>query len=326
MLTAFTYYDPEEEGRIQHGMKDNVFFAKEKNIVLEFAGHHHGIWRPVCPSCGSEDVWPVFERLGIRYEGCSSCGTLFAGVKDEEVEAYFAQPDLCDLRLSPKYQAHAGESRSRRWGEILDWLKFRAFRYLGKNSGLCICDYGNRWQEFAQMIKESSLCAEYEIRDSLLVDACETDASCGSMDMVLAFSYLERCTNPRMFFCEAWDKLREGGLLVFSIKAGNGFDILKLRGKNPSLLPFEHNFLPSREGIETLLYRTSFELLEYTTPGTFDLNYVMENKDGLGKEDYFLRYFLEHAESNALAEFQRFLQRSGMSSHAQLIARKKVGK
>ena len=113
--------------------------------------------------------------------------------------------------------------------------------------------------------------------------------------------------------------------MVFSIKAGNGFDILKLGGNNPSLLPFEHNFLPSRDGIEILLERTGFELLEYTTPGTFDLNYVKNNKSRLGKDDYFLQYFLSHASENSLAEFQRFLQRSGMSSHAQLIARKKVG-
>lgn len=324
MLTAFTYYDPEEEGRIQRSMKDNVFFAQEKHIVQEFAERHHGVWRPICPSCGSEDVWPIFKRLGIRYEVCNSCGSLFAGVKDKEVEAYFAQSELRSLRLSHKYQDYARESRSLRWREILDWLKFRTFRYLGKNEGLHICDYGNRWQEFAQMIRESSLCEAYEMKDSLLTDECETDVSSSMIDMVLAFSYLERCTVPEEFFCEAWNRLREGGLLIFSIKAGNGFDILKLRGENPSLLPFEHNFLPSREGIENLLHCTGFELLEYTTPGTFDLNYVLENKDGLGKDDYFLRYFLVHAESNVLAEFQRFLQRSGMSSHAQLIARKKV--
>ena len=323
MLTAFTYYDPEEEGRIQQGMKETSFFAEEKEIAKEFAEEHHSAWRADCPCCGQQEAWPIFERHGISYEQCRACGTLFAAVKDEDVDAYFRQPRLRELRLSEAYQRNAAESRSRRWEDILAWLEFRAFRYLGRSKDLRVIDYGNRWRSFAEMLSESELCGAYEARDSLLVDGEGRGAEMQA-DIVLALNYLERLTAPENFFREAASMLSFDGLLVFSIKAGNGFDILKLRGNHPNLLPYEHNFLPSRAGIERLLARTGFELLEYTTPGTFDLNYVIGNKDRLGEHDYFTRYFLEHATPNAQAEFQRFLQRSGMSSYAQLIARKKV--
>lgn len=54
-----------------------------------------------------------------------------------------------------------------------------------------------------------------------------------------------------------------------------------------------------------MLAQTGFELLEFTTPGTFDLNYVKANKDGLAE-----------------ADFQRFIPKSGLSSYAQVIARR----
>lgn len=322
MLTAFTYYDPEEEDRIQQGMKNTSFFAQEKTIAREFAVAHQSTWRADCPCCGTQEVWPIFERHGISYEWCRACGTLFAAVKDEDVEEYFALPQLRKIRLSDEYQQSATDSRSRRWADTIDWLGFRAFRYLGRNEGLRIVDYGDRWQGFSEMLQESSLCGAYVVRDSIL--ALGENQTGTEADIVFAMNYLERRTAPEGFFREAATLLSKDGLLVFSIKAGNGFDILKLRGNHPNLLPYEHNVLPSRAGIERLLERTDFELLEYTTPGTFDLNYVISNKDRLGEHDYFTRYFLDHSTPNAQAEFQRFLQRSGMSSYAQLIARKKV--
>ena len=67
------------------------------------------------------------------------------------------------------------------------------------------------------------------------------------------------------------------------------------------------------------------ELLEFTTPGTFDINYVKANQDGIDREYYFIRYFLAAASPTVQAEFQRFIQKAGMSSYAQIIARRLDG-
>ena len=138
MLTAFSYYDPEEENRIQQGMKNTAFFEREREIAHGFAASHQGLWRGTCPACGQEAAWPIFERDGVAYERCRECGSLFAAVKDADVAAYFAQEDLRSLRCSDEYQENSTESRSRRWDDILAWLGFRAFRYLGHSGGLSI--------------------------------------------------------------------------------------------------------------------------------------------------------------------------------------------
>lgn len=321
MLTAFTYYDPEEEDRIQRGMKGSPFFEREREMARAFAlAHpHHRTEAGTCPACGGRQVAPFFATWGIRYYRCAACGTIFDNVTPAEAQAYFSQPELQKLRISDAYQDAAAKSREQRWQDLIDWIAFRAFRYLGRNTGLSVLDYGNRWRGFSEMLRTSDFTGTYTLRDSLL----SPDAPCGSADIVLALNYTERCTEPHTFLEEVRGNLAKDGLFIFSIKAGHGFDILTLRENNRSILPYEHNFLPSRDGIATLLDAAGFELLEYTSPGTFDFNYVKAHKDGLGGSNYFMRYFIEHATANAQAEFQRFLQRSGMSSYAQLIARRR---
>ena len=124
-------------------------------------------------------------------------------------------------------------------------------------------------------------------------------------------------------FREFHDCLRPKGLLVLSTKAGSGLDVLLLRGNNGNVFPYEHVLMPSREGLQILLEDAGMELLEFTTPGTFDVNYVRTNKAGIAREDCFMRYFLDTASPNAEAEFQRFIQRAGLSSYAQIVARRK---
>ena len=72
-----------------------------------------------------------------------------------------------------------------------------------------------------------------------------------------------------------------------------------------------------------MLEEAGFEMLEITTPGTFDWNFVKTNSAGISEKEYFLRYFMNTATPNMEAEFQRFLQQSGMSSYAQVVAKLK---
>jgi hypothetical protein len=80
--------------------------------------------------------------------------------------------------------------------------------------------------------------------------------------------------------------------------------------------------LPSKEGIRRLLERMGFQMLEFTTPGTFDVNFLKSHKDDIAEEACFLSYFLETSTTGADADFQRFIQKHGLSSYAQVIAKK----
>lgn len=79
--------------------------------------------------------------------------------------------------------------------------------------------------------------------------------------------------------------------------------------------------LPSRKGLEKILQDAGFELLEITTPGTRDMESVLRNKDRIEDGNFFVKYLLNTADKSVLSDFQQFLQKSGLSSFAQVVAK-----
>lgn len=325
MLTAFNYYEPEEENRIQRRMKENSFFEQELKVAENFSKIHakNSTGRTSCVVCGSNKLLRFYEKWGVEYLRCEDCASIMANVREEDVEEYVHLKELKKIRLSDENQRIGSENRQQRWEELLDWLRYRTFRYCGRNTGFSILDYGNRWKGLSQLLQRSTLCEKYELRDSILVDEKQEESIMPEpVDIILALDYIQQKVKPVQLFREIHNKLKKGGLFILGVKAGSGFDILTLRENNKNIFPYEHVLMPSKEGISIMLAQTGFELLEFTTPGTFDLNYVKANKEGLAENDYFMQYFLKTATPSAEADFQRFIQKSGLSSYAQVVARR----
>ena len=349
MLTAYNYYEPEEENRVRKNLKDSALFERELSLAERYSGCHPSgtVFRESCPMCGSASVHPFYEKWGVRYVRCGSCASVFADVSQEAAENFRGMEARRALRLSETYQAEAAAARSMMWQETLDWLRFRTYRYLGRNGGLAVCDAGCRWRGFRDMLLASGLCGSYQAFDSILDDAggipvpgpCSTDGSgtffddrpcstagdCGTdggADIMLALDYMQQLHSPDGLLALAGEHLKKGGLLVISTRLGTGLDTLLLKEKNRNVFPYEHILLPSREGIRAMLEKAGFEVLEFTTPGTFDVNYIKANLDAVSGTAEFVHYFLSRSTPELEAEFQRFIQKAGLSSHAQVIARK----
>ena len=325
MLTAFNYYEPEEENRIQKGMKETALFEQELKVAEKFAKIHAkaSVGRTNCAVCGSDKLLKFYEKWGVEYLRCADCYSIIADVQEEDVEEYIHLKEMREIRLDDENQRIGSESRQQRWIELLDWLKYRTFRYCGRNTNFSILDYGTRWRGLSQLLQQSTLCEKYELWDSILVDGEQDKVGVDEpVDLILALDYIQQKVKPVQFFREAHNNLKKNGLFILGVKVGSGFDILTLRENNKNTFPYEHVLMPSKEGISIMLAQTGFELLEFTTPGTFDLNYVKANEDGLAEDDYFMQYFLKTATPSAEADFQRFIQKSGLSSYAQVIARR----
>lgn len=331
MLTAYNYYEPEEENRVRKNLKDSALFERELSLAERYSGCHPSgtVFRESCPLCGSTSVHPFYEKWGVRYVRCGFCASVFADVSQEAAENFRGMEARRELRLSEAYQAEAAAARSMMWQETLDWLRFRSYRYLGRNGGLAVCDAGCRWRGFRDMLLSSGLCGSYQAFDSILDDAggipasgpvpCGTD---GGADIMLALDYMQQLHSPDGLLALAGEHLKKGGLLVISTRLGTGLDTLLLKEKNRNVFPYEHILLPSREGIRAMLEKAGFEVLEFTTPGTFDVNYIKANLDAVSGTAEFVHYFLSRSTPELEAEFQRFIQKAGLSSHAQVIARK----
>lgn len=325
MLTAFNYYEPEEENRIQKGMKENIYFDKEVDIAKRYTG---GIVADAetksknCPICVDGTLLPFYKKWGVSYLRCENCHSVIANVKSVHTHEYQKCDELVQLRMSEEYQKDGENTRCKRWEELIDWIKFRSFRYMNKNTQLKVLDYGTKWKGLIELLQDSDLCGLYKLEKSIYTEIGDDAYKNIHYDIILALDYLQHETDPNEFLQEVYNQLDEKGLFILNTKVGSGIDILALRENNKNVFPYEHVMLPSKEGIKHLLANNGFEMLEFTTPGTFDVNFLKNNVNDIAETDYFLRYFLETSTPGGDADFQHFIQKNGLSSYAQVIARK----
>lgn len=320
MLKAYEYVEYSQSAEKPKGFWDQSLREKEIEISKRFCEGRTNRGKGICPVCGADSLRDFYQKWNVQYERCGHCNSVLAVVDSENMEEYRTYPQLSELRRSENYQKSICARRKNLWEEQLDWMSFRCYRYLDRNEGLRVIDYGNRYRAYMDLIRTSKLIGEYELRRSLLVE--EGERQIEQADVVLCMDYLQQEDKPKEFLCQVWQDLKPGGLLILSTRVGGGFDILALRENNPNVFPYEHILLPSKEGLRMMLEETNYEVLEMTTPGALDIYYVLENRGGLHEGEYFLQYLTEAAGQNELADFQRFLQKSGMSSYAQVIARK----
>lgn len=316
MLKAYDYYGlrlhPSE-------LQDAVFFRKEKAIahsfVLEYPMQES---EEICPVCGGVHTRYFFSRWDVRYLFCNTCGSIFVPVQKEILNHYLQSTEMNQLRISEAYQSQAEQRRNMIWEEQVLWAKYRIYRYLGRNHNLEMIDCGNRYFGSAVRFRDSGMCAKYELRTSIL--PLKTDFV-DKADVILYMNQLQHELNPVDALRMLKNSLKSDGILILNTRLGSGFDILTLKGDMDMLFPYEHILLPSRKGLELILQRAGYELLEITTPGTKDIETVLKNKEKIEDSNFFVKYFMETADEAALAEFQRFLQKSGLSSFAQAVAK-----
>jgi len=308
MLKAYSYIESEY---LDPGIVDRSVFSIERKIIAEFTANN-----PTpevlsnCVFCGG--FANVFiSKESVSYQRCSQCFSIFANVDDEIINRYKIYAPLMQFRNSPEFQNSAVKRRQDIWNDLLFWLEFRFARYLHGEPALKIINIGNRFNHLAEMIKNSSFCGSYNDSEPA--------------DVVLYFDQFRCLANPIRALTEIRGLLRDSGLLVMNMTVGSGFDILALRDKSENFLPYEVVLLPSTEGVEHLLNKAGFDVLEMSTPGALDVQHVELSKDALGASDLFVQYLINKTDRSTHAEFQRFLQKSGMSSHARVIAKKRYG-
>ncbi len=323
MLRSYQYT---EKSYLDYSMQDSAFQAKEMDIVQRYVKNNHkrDDLRRDCPICGEDTGRYFFTKWGVDYLLCKKCKSIFAVCSQEDVESYLRYQELIDFRTSVSYERQMTEKRQAVWKEFLEWLEVRSFRFLHKNHDLHVVDVGNRFVGFVESIKVSPICGKYELRNSdLKMETGKIGRQ--AADIVLCNDVLKTEYQPQKLLTEIKESLKPTGLLVIGARVGNGFDILTLKEKNTRICPYEHIFLPSVKGISKLLKDNGFDLLEITSAGVMDVKYVLDDAGDFEGQDGFVQYLLKETDETVLHEFQRFLQKSCMSSYVRVIARKTKG-
>ena len=318
MLKAYDYAEVNyQDSEIQNA----ELFRREKSIALKFVlNHPTQIKKKMCPICGSKYSDFIFSRWDIDYLFCEECCSIFVLIEEDTIQQYLALEEMNELRVSDDYQQQAEYRRADIWDEMVMWAQYRIYRYLGKNTDLDVIDYGNRYVGSVERFRKSGICRHYELRDSILPVKTE---KIEKANVVLYMNQLQHEVNPVSTLKKLKDSMKEDGILILNTRLGSGFDILTLKGSMDSIFPYEHIMLPSKKGLEIILDSSGFELLEITTPGTRDMESVLRNQERIEESNFFVKYLLKTADKSTLATFQRFLQKSGLSSFAQIVAKLK---
>lgn len=320
MLRSFQYT---EKSYLDYSMQSDLFREKEIEITRKYVNSHK-IRKDMyneCPICKKHSEKYFYTKWNVDYLCCTECKSVFAVYDEDVVEQYQKLQELVQLRLEDNYQEQITRGRENIWEEFLDWISVRAFRFMRRNKGLNIVDIGNRFAGYTERIKESEMCDKYDLRYSILKDN-SYQIKDSEADMVFYLDQMQKELNPEERLLELRKCLKDDGLLVLNTRAGSGFDIITLKENNAKIYPYEHIFLPSINGLIMLLEKCGYEVLEITTPGVMDVKYVMDSKDKLDDREGFVHYLLQKNDQGVLQEFQRFLQKSCLSSFVCVIAKK----
>lgn len=320
MLRSYQYT---EKSYLDYSMQSNLFQMKEIDIARRYVENHHirHDLKKKCPICDKDTGQYFFTKWNVDYLCCEECNSIFAVCDEEDVEGYLKFQDIIDLRLSDAYQVQISESRESSWREFIEWLEVRSYRFLRRNKNLNIIDISNRLSGQIDMIRGAEICRKYELRDTIIHDSYDRIAD-GEADIILYNDVIKTELHPKERLESIKGALKPDGIVVIGARAGSGFDVITLKENNTKIYPYEHILLPSVKGITKLLRGNGFEVLEITTPGVMDVKYVLEDLDKLGDREAFVKYLLKEHDESVLQEFQRFLQKSCMSSFIRVIARK----
>ena len=320
MLRSYEYT---EQSYANDSFQSNLLRDKEINFAYQFSmqkGRKNEKFRK-CPVCGKDSGQYFYTKWQVDYLVCESCKSVYACCEKDSVEMYRKYQELLEFRRSNFYQAEVTSRRQQYWEDFLEWLQIRSFRFLKKNSGLSIIDVGNRYYGYIDAIKKSDLCEQYKLIDSIL-NYSEND-EIEQADIVFYFDQMQQEQNPVNKLKELFSMLKHKGMLVIGTRAGSGFDVLTLKEHNIKIYPYEHIVLPSVQGLVGMLEDAGYKVLEVTTPGVMDVQYVREGQKWLDNSNAFVKNLVQ-ADESVLKEFQRFLQKSCMSSYVRVIAMKET--
>jgi 2-polyprenyl-3-methyl-5-hydroxy-6-metoxy-1,4-benzoquinol methylase len=142
-------------------------------------------------------------------------------------------------------------------------------------------------------------------------------------DLMVSFEVVHLLFDPISFLQNCFAKLRNNGILIFSLTNYYGFDIQILQDKSDYITPtFLNLFNP--ESISKLLESIGYRNIKISTPGLMDLQIVI-NKSKSGQLDETncpMGRFLTTCSADFIAELQSLLQKHNLSSHMVVSAQK----
>ncbi len=275
--------------------------------------------RSTCEACESPtEFWGAIDDL--NYVRCQRCASLFLQYLPSEAEWNEVLSAVSHRRNSAEMQkGDIAQSRTENvYAPKLDWIHNTLRLHNVLNPG--IAEITTLPSPFTTLLKGSSSFASVKIIEESRLMTSPVDHS---FEAAILLESLDRAHNPAGLLAAVNKRLRGPGLVFITALVASGFDMLVLGNRNKYLYPPDRANCFSLDGLERLLLRMGFKLVELSTPGVLDVEIVTAHRSLL--PDLELSGFEQRlltASAETLGAFQSFLQQNRLSSFARIVARK----
>lgn len=293
-----------------------------------------------CPTCQSRSRRPIFKKYGFSFQSCRDCATIYMSPRPSPtvLSDYYAHSENYDYWakfIFPASEASRREKICKPWLERVVGICDRH----GIDRGVLL-EVGPGFGTFASVATESGAFRKVLAVEPTpeMAQACRSrgveviearieavDPNIAEADVIVAFEVIEHIFDPGVFLKQCAKLLKPGGLLVVSCPNGLGFDIATLQEKALAV-DAEHVNLMNPASLSHLMANCEFDVLEATTPGRLDAEFVREavlaGQFSLDSESFLKRVLIDEWERLGWP-FQQFLAAHGLSSHMWVAARRR---
>ncbi len=317
----------------------NRYLELSRQDIDRFFADRSSFTEVPCPACASERYELGLEKFGFRYVTCLDCGSLYLSPRPapEMIDAYCRESEAVKFWGTHFFKETAEARRERmfkpraqlvaEWADRVGLDHSAVFVDVGSGYGIFLEEVARlgRFAQVAGIEPAPNLAAICREKGFTIVEKPVEDVRTGEIPVsfATAFEVLEHVYDPAVFLLGVRRVLRPGGLLLFTTLTVTGFDIQVLWEHSKSVYPPHHINLLSVSGMEQLVRRVGFELVELTTPGQLDVDIVRNivNEDPSIPLHRFVRQIVFEAPDDVREAFQKFLQAHRLSSHIRVIAR-----
>ncbi len=291
-----------------------------------------------CPACGATDAPVTGDRFGLTYRTCAACGSLHVSPApdDAALMAYYRESEAETYWRRELSRQAADARRARIVAPRVAWISDAVSEY--RPDARALVDVQTHYAPYVpalcgirsidRLVLADPVLPEAEIPDvpSSTVTRARLgeDALADSADVVTLFEVLDRVADADALMAKTHAALRAGGLCFVTGILGSGLEYQELGTRSSNLLPPDRLNLFTVEGLQTLAERHGFEVIEFSTPGNFDVRTLDAAlaADPTLPVSTFVRYVLEKRSPSDKLLFQEFLQAGLLSAYGRLVLRK----
>lgn len=280
--------------------------------------------RRISPVTG-KPLEPAGDVEGLPYGLCAESGSLFLAEVCEPKEWEALLVEAHRYRNAPgRRDGDLSQSRSDNvYAPKVDWIR-ETLTLQGIRKPK-ILEVVTPPSEMGPLFKECRSFAEVEtVNEMSLAHAAVSGMKASSEEAIVLPESLDRVDDPRGLLQNISARMKDGGLLFITSLVASGFDLMVLGLRNQYLYPPDRTNCFSLRGLQQMLEKEGFKLLEVSTPGVLDVEIVQAHLET--HRDLPLSRFerqVVEADEETRTEFQGFLQRRRLSSFARLVARKR---